>query len=83
LLESLFDDQAGLLDGMVVCMPPQHGKSELIGDGLPDGIASLVQLPAQWPGRDRVYHRLTGSRHPSDHAAHGLHLKDATPDLSP
>jgi predicted phage terminase large subunit-like protein len=35
LLSSIEDAQAGLLDGLVVCMPPQHGKSELISKYLP------------------------------------------------
>jgi predicted phage terminase large subunit-like protein len=35
LLTAIEDAQAGLLDGLVVCMPPQHGKSELISKYLP------------------------------------------------
>src|SRR5689334_8879822 len=35
LLRSIEDAQAGLLDGLLVCMPPQHGKSELISKYLP------------------------------------------------
>jgi len=35
LLEAIDDAQAGLLDGLVVCMPPQHGKSELCCKHLP------------------------------------------------
>jgi hypothetical protein len=35
LLTAIEDAQAGLLDGLVVCMPPQHGKSELISKFLP------------------------------------------------
>ena len=35
LLECLVDAEAGLLDGLVVSMPPQHGKSELISKYLP------------------------------------------------
>src|SRR5690242_5597744 len=35
LLRSIEDAQAGLLDGLLVCMPPQHGKSELISKHLP------------------------------------------------
>jgi predicted phage terminase large subunit-like protein len=35
LLRSIEDAQAGQLDGLLVCMPPQHGKSELISKHLP------------------------------------------------
>jgi predicted phage terminase large subunit-like protein len=35
LLESLSDAEAGQLDGLIVCMPPQHGKSLLISQHLP------------------------------------------------
>jgi predicted phage terminase large subunit-like protein len=35
LLTAIKDAQAGLLDGLVVSMPPQHGKSELISKYLP------------------------------------------------
>jgi predicted phage terminase large subunit-like protein len=35
LSESLSDAEAGQLDGLVVCMPPQHGKSLLISQHLP------------------------------------------------
>ena len=35
LLSAIEDAQAGLLDGLVVCMPPQHGKSELCSKYLP------------------------------------------------
>ena len=35
LLAAIDDDSAGQLDGLVVCMPPQHGKSELCSKYLP------------------------------------------------
>src|SRR5204862_3915695 len=35
LLRAIEDAQNGLLDGLVVCMPPQHGKSELISKHFP------------------------------------------------
>ncbi len=35
ILQAIEDAQNGLLDGLVVCMPPQHGKSELISKYLP------------------------------------------------
>jgi len=35
LLESIELAQAGLLDGLVISMPPQHGKSELCSKYLP------------------------------------------------
>jgi predicted phage terminase large subunit-like protein len=35
LLAAIDDAAAGLLDGLVVCMPPQHGKSELCSKYLP------------------------------------------------
>jgi predicted phage terminase large subunit-like protein len=35
LLEALDDAEAGLLDGIVISMPPQHGKSELCCKYLP------------------------------------------------
>jgi predicted phage terminase large subunit-like protein len=35
LLQAIYDAQAGLLDGLVVSMPPQHGKSELCSKYLP------------------------------------------------
>ena len=35
LLAAIDDAAAGQLDGLVVCMPPQHGKSELCSKYLP------------------------------------------------
>ena len=35
LLQALDDARAGQLDGLVVAMPPQHGKSELVSKYLP------------------------------------------------
>ena len=35
ILQAIDDAQKGLLDGIVVCMPPQHGKSELVSKYLP------------------------------------------------
>jgi predicted phage terminase large subunit-like protein len=35
VLTAIDDAQASLLDGLIVCMPPQHGKSELCSKFLP------------------------------------------------